>query len=138
MSSLIASKEVYAKVGQIIRYPVAAGAHIYKGALVCADADGYAVPAADTAGYAFLGVAAEESDNTGGADDDASVRVLKTGTVEVARAAASRTDIGQPFYIADDQTVTDAATASQDILAGYAVEAPDNATLRLRIDRAVQ
>jgi hypothetical protein len=117
----------------LISYKVAACTTIYKGALACLDADGYAIPAADTTGLIFIGVAYEDGDNATGTDGAIKVRVLKMGTYLVAKATAAQTDLGKAMCISDDNTV--AADTTNDIPAGVAVEAPDSSHLRIRIDK---
>lgn len=60
-------------------YPVAAGAVIYRGAIVGEDGNGYARPMQST--DAFLGLAMGRADNRGGAAGDAAVRVRTRGRV---------------------------------------------------------
>jgi predicted RecA/RadA family phage recombinase len=135
MTVLSADKEVNRKAGNIVSYPVGTDI-VYKGALVCDDGSGYAVPAADSAGYALIGIAVENVDNSAGSPGDKSVRVYKTGTLEVAKASAAQTDNGVLMYILDDQTV--AASSTNSVKAGYVVEVPSNAKVRIRIDPVVQ
>ena len=132
MTALSASYEAQRREGELISYKVAGSAVIWKGALVCLDADGYAIPAADTSGLIFIGVAYEDGDNATGTDGAIKVRVLKTGTYLVSKASAAQTDLGKVMCIADDNTV--AADTTNDIPAGIAVEAPDGAHLRIRIN----
>jgi hypothetical protein len=132
MTALSASYEAQRREGELISYKVAASTTIYKGALVCLNTDGYAVPAADTQGLIFIGVAYEDGDNSAGTDGAIKGRVLKTGTYLIAKASAAQADLGTVMCIADDNTV--AADTTNDIPAGVAVEAPDSAHLRIRID----
>ena len=136
MAALTDNLDTERKDGEIVSYPVKGGEVIYKGALVVDKGTGYASPGADGSGYVFLGVAVEKADNSGGSDGDVSVRVYKTGTFKYSKASAAQTDIGQPMYIHDDQTVGTSSTNS--ILAGYCVDVPDSSHVRIRIDRAVQ
>ena len=136
MTALSADKEVNRKAGNVVSYDVAASTTIYKGAMVCDNGSGYAVPAADTNGYALLGFAVEKADNSSGSDGDIEVRVYKVGSYEMAKASAAQTDIGTLMYILDDQTVASSSTNS--VKAGYVVEVPDTSTVRVRIDAVVQ
>lgn len=93
-------------------YGVAEATKIFGGTMVFADADGYAVPGADTAALEgkFLGIAEDDADNTDGTDGDINVKVeaarpflmAKTGTIV-------QSDIGADLYADDDQTVALAA-----------------------------
>ena len=75
MTALTENRYTKHRDGLVTAHPVKAGAHIYKGALVCADSTGYGVPGADTADYTFLGVALEEADNSAGQNGDLTLRV---------------------------------------------------------------
>ncbi len=66
MSALTRDRATPYREGIEVEYPVAANTKIYAGSLVCVNAAGYAVPAADTSGYRFAGVALEQVDNSGG------------------------------------------------------------------------
>ena len=57
MAALTGSYEAKRKDGRLVLYPLAAGAHVFKEALVCAaTATGLSVPGADAAGAVFVGV----------------------------------------------------------------------------------
>lgn len=104
--------------------PVAADAVIFKGAIVAVDADGYLVAASDTAGLKVAGIACEAFDNTGGADGDGFV-VVQQGRVKVNTTGANaivQADLYTNAVILDDDTVVQAAGATNDIVAGKVVE----------------
>ena len=83
MTALAGSYDPKRKDGELIRYPLAAGVHVFKGALVCVvSATGLLVPAADVAGVVCVGVAYEEANNGAGA-------VQYDGTVSSGAAGAS-------------------------------------------------
>ncbi|HUU34552.1 MAG TPA: hypothetical protein VMW48_10835, partial [Vicinamibacterales bacterium] len=66
MAALTAARNTWherTRMGDTLRVPMAADAVIYQGGMVCADADGYAVAAADTANYKVVGVACEDPQN---------------------------------------------------------------------------
>ncbi|MGE4296943.1 MAG: hypothetical protein AB7E47_02845 [Desulfovibrionaceae bacterium] len=96
------------KDAEIISAPVAADAKIYAGALVVANATGYAEPGSTATTLTYLGRAEEQVDNTDGADGAKSVLVrrgkafkfLNSGTDAVTQAS-----LGKACYIVDDQTV---------------------------------
>jgi len=115
---------------------VAARTVIYKGAMVCLNAAGYAVPAADEAGLTFVGVAYERGDNAGGDDGDVSARVWKDGSFRVAMASPHLGDLGKPAYVVDDNTV--ATTTANAVHAGTIVEIPDDGVVRVLIRNAVK
>ena len=57
MSALTRDRATPYREGIEVEYSVAANTKIYAGSLVCANAAGYAAPAADTSGYRLAGVA---------------------------------------------------------------------------------
>ena len=134
--ALTQNTDAQEKAGQLIAYPVAGNVHIYKGALVCRNGGGYAVPGADAASHALLGVAEEEVDTTGVAAGVKTVPVKKTGTYLVKKAAAATADIGLVVYVTADDTV--AATGVNSVLAGYVAEVVSSGKVRVRIDNAVR
>lgn len=131
MSAATSSRETGRKDADLIAYkqgPV----KIYKGAGVSLRADGYAYPArSGTSTDQFIGIANETVDNTAGAAGDKYIRVQRNGTHKVAKPVAVQTDLRAKFYWADDSTLT--ATATNNQLAGVAVEVVDGATLRIDI-----
>ncbi len=74
------------KDGELIRYPLAAGVKIPKGALVVLIA-GLAANAGDTAGVQFAGVAYETADNTGGGGSNASTALVLFGAAATCAGA---------------------------------------------------
>lgn len=91
--------------GQVRVLEVAAGVKIYAGGQVCINADGYAVPAADTAGLKFAGVSKQYVDNSAGANGAETVEVWRDGVFDFAAAGMGIDDIGKPVFVSDDQTV---------------------------------
>lgn len=96
----------------MVAYPVAAGVRIFAGGMVSLNAAGYAVPASDTAGQRFVGVARAQIDNTGGADGAKMVEVYEDGVFQFAANGLAATDVGRPLFAVDDQTVQLATTHS--------------------------
>jgi hypothetical protein len=136
LTVLTANHDAERKDGILVAYKVAARAVIYKGALVCLNAAGYAVPAADEAGLTFVGVAYERGDNAGGDDGDVSARVWKDGSFRVAMASPRLEDLGKPAHVVDDNTVALAATNA--IPVGTVVEIPADDVVRVLIRNAVK
>ncbi len=129
--ALTANREVNRYVDQELRsYPVKGGAHVFKGAFVNLDANGYAQPASGTT--QAVGLAYEEVDNTGGADGDVSVRVFTQGDFEHALAGAARSNIGDAVYASADDALT--FTSTDNTLVGVCVDAPSAGKIILRID----
>ena len=137
MTALSASYDARRKDGALIAYPVGAGVHVFKSALLAvAAATGLVQPASDAPGLVFAGVAYEEADNTAGAAGAKSVRVLKTGVFTLAKAGAAQTDMGKTALVVDDGTVATAATTDS-VACGVVVGVPDGAHVQVRIDTKV-
>jgi len=118
-----------------LRLPMAADAVIYKGTLVCVDADGYAVAAADTADYLFAGICIDDPrtpgvstfDNTGGSDGDMYVTVRKVGRApfDLALRTPSQDMEFAKVYAYDDQTVAvHRFDVTNDVRVGHIVHLP--------------
>lgn len=110
MAALTKDRNTTRKIGGQAAYPVAASAKIFAGAMICLNASGYAVPAADTAGLVFVGVARQYVDNTAGGDGDQIILVWKDGVFDFAASGMTADDAGKPVFAADDQTVALATT----------------------------
>lgn len=93
--------------GRNHRYPVAADAVIYQGAIVAIDS-GYLVAASTATGLAVVGIASQSVDNTGGANGALWCEV-KRGVFTMKNSAAADeitlSEIGSACYVVDDQTV---------------------------------
>lgn len=110
MTVLDADQEVVRKQGGLQSFPVTSGEIIYKGALVCVDADGYLLAAADTRGYKFVGIAYEKADNSGGGDGIKSCRVYTEGVFLLTCTSIDQTMVGQMLYVTDDDVVDESST----------------------------
>jgi len=122
MAALTQDRATPYREGIEIEFPVAAAAKIYAGSLVCANAQGFAAPAADTAGLKFLGVALEQVDNTGGANGAKVVRLRRSGVFEFNAASITQAMVGDVMYVKDDNTFDDAVGCTNDIKAGVLVK----------------
>lgn len=137
MTALTSNYDAERKDGILVAYKVAADAVIFKGALVCLDADGYLVPAADAPGLKFAGVAYEKGDNTDGDAGDVTVRIWKDGSFKVAKFDAEQSDIGKYAYCVDDNTVIpESEKTACAVLAGKIVEISGKASVRIQIRQA--
>lgn len=112
--------------GETVALPVLAATTIYGGTLVAIDANGWAVPASDTANLKVVGRAEETVDNSAGANGDLKINVKKgvfrfsnSGTSAVAQA-----NVGAACVVEDDNTV--AMDTTNDIPAGLVVEVDAN------------
>jgi hypothetical protein len=133
MSALTAGRATTPK-GKLRRqmYLVAASTTIYAGGMVCINATGYAVPAANTAGLSdVVGIATATVDNADGADGEMAIVVeYGAGGAFMLDAAGgiSQADVGRDAFVSDDQTVTDAAASTNRVRVGKILEFIDEAT----------
>ena len=139
MTALSADKKTEYTEGVELSIPVDDGDTIYAGALVCVNADGYAVPGADTAGLIFMGVAREAADNSAGQDGDVSVVVRRRGLFKMAFATAiTIANVGDNVFIADDQTVDVAGNLDNDIFVGIIASYIDTTHAWIDIEPAIR
>ena len=122
MAALTKDRATPYRDGIELDFPVAANTKIYAGSLVCANSTGYAVPAADTAGLKFAGVALEQADNTGGANGALTVRLRRSGAFQFDAASITQAMVGTAMYIVDDHTMDDASGPTNDIRIGVLVK----------------
>ena len=122
MAGLTRDRATSYREGVELDYPVAASTKIYAGSLVCVNADGFAVTAADTSGYVFVGVALEQVDNSAGANGAKNVRIRREGVFEFDAASITQAMVGDPMYAVDDHTFDDAAGPTNDIKVGLLVK----------------
>jgi hypothetical protein len=115
MAALTRDRATPYREGVKVEYPVATGMKIYAGSLVCVNANGFAVPAADTTGFRLAGVALEQEFNLG-ADGAKNVRVLRQGVFEFDAASITQAMVGEPMYAVDDHTF---APLSENLIAGF-------------------
>ena len=120
-TALAADRETPAKGQGEKSYPVGTNVVIYKGSLVCINAAGYAAPAAQSASFRVVGVAAENGNNNPGANGAISVRVVSGRHFRFAASSITQAMVGQIMYVVDDQTVDDAIGA-QAVKAGILTE----------------
>jgi len=120
MTALTQDRNTEYSLGDLLAIPVAAGSQIFAGSLVCSNTSGYAVPAADTAGLKFEGVATELVDNSGGADGDVSIVVRRRGRYRYGCLSdLDQSALGASVCAVDDQTVSaDAAETTNDVAVG--------------------
>lgn len=98
---LTANRELSRYVDQELRaFPVAASAHIYKGALVGIDRATGLVRNL-VSGDVFAGIAYEEVDNSGGSAGAQSVRLYTQGDFILKTTSANQAWVGAPVYAVD-------------------------------------
>ncbi len=112
-------RKVERKQGMLFALPTARASHIYAGAMVCVNEDGYLVTARDLPRYKFLGVAKKEADNTNGIDGDVICEGYIKGVFQMNAIGATQADLLEDVYIVDDNTVT---TVFGHVKAGRIVE----------------
>ncbi|MGD8717562.1 MAG: hypothetical protein PVH29_01955 [Candidatus Zixiibacteriota bacterium] len=132
--TLTADCDTERKDGILVGYRLASGAVIFKGAMVCLNEAGYAVPARDEEGLTFVGFAYERADNGDGADGDMSIRVWKDGSFRVAMAYPRLADLGSAAFVLEDDEV--ALASVNGVLAGTIVEIPAAGVVRVLIRNA--
>jgi hypothetical protein len=122
MAGLTRDRATAYRDGIEVEYPVAAATKIYAGSLVCVDGNGFAVPAADSSGYRFVGAAMEQVDNGSGANGEKVVRVRRTGVFEFDAASITQAMVGNAMYAVDDHTFDDATGPTNDVKVGVLVK----------------
>lgn len=102
---------------------VAAATTIYKGALIAKNAAGFVVPASDTAALVVIGVAEEQVVNAG-ANGAKTVKYITNLAVALVNLAGAIVQASKHAlcYVGDDQSVTTAAVAANDIPVGKVME----------------
>ena len=106
--ALAADRNTPMKDGEMISVPVATTVKIFAGALVAANATGYATPGATATTLTYLGRAEEQVDNTGGADGAKTVLIRRKKAFKYKNAGAdlvTQAELGKTCYIVDDETV---------------------------------
>jgi len=116
-AALAAARDTPERSGELVALVVKASNTIYAGALVAVDtAAGTVVPAADAAARVVLG----RADHTALAGETLAIR---RGVFRwVNSGEFTDAHIGQFAYVADDQSVTTAALATNDVIAGVIVD----------------
>lgn len=113
------------KDGELIAVPVAASAVIYAGALVVANATGFAAPGSVATTLTYLGRAEEKVDNTGGADGAKTIQVRRKKAFKwknYGSDALTQADLGKTVYIYDDETVAKTHAANTRSAGGTMVQ----------------
>jgi hypothetical protein len=93
----------------------------FKGGIAAINAAGYLTPATDTAGLKVVGIFDETVDNSAGAAGDKEASYTTGVEVELDHAAAIVQATLQA-YVVDDQTVTTAGVAVNDVPVGNVAE----------------
>ena len=105
--ALTADRNTPMQDGELVSVPVATAVTIYAGALVAANATGFATPGALSTTLTYLGRAEEKVVNAG-ADGAKSVLVRRGKAFKFKNSGAdavTQAEMGKPCYIVDDETV---------------------------------
>ena len=116
----MAERNTSFKAGLLVGFLVAASTKIEAGKMVAVNASGYLVEASDAASIIVVGIADETQDNSSGANG-ALTCLVKRGQVFKLKnhtTAVTQASVGSNVVVADDETVTTAAGATNDIVAG--------------------
>lgn len=107
---------------------------IYGGAMVIANAAGNCTNATDAAASRFVGIARRGQVNTGAAGAVVA-NLITSGDVElnINGSTLDATDIGKTVFIFDNDTVTDATAAANDIPVGSLVRLSSATTCFVRL-----
>lgn len=106
MTALTRDRNTPLKKPEVIAVLVGAGAVIHAGALVVANAAGYAVPGSTATGLSYIGRAEESVDNTGGANGAVAVLVRRLNAFKWANdGSIAQAQLMKTAYIVDDQTL---------------------------------
>jgi len=122
--SLTSDRNTQYKHANAVAVPVAAGAKIFAGAMVCANATGFATPGATATTLTYLGRAEEFVDNTGAADGARTVLVRRSEAFKWSNSSAdpvTQAEFGKTVYIVDDETVAKTSGTGTRSLAGRVV-----------------
>lgn len=106
MTALNRDRNTALMIAAIISVPVAASAKLFAGAIVAANATGFAVPGSTATTLTYLGRAEESVDNTGGGNGAVAVQVRRLSAFKWANdGSITQAHLGKTAYIVDDQTL---------------------------------
>lgn len=106
MTALTRDRNTPLKDAEVIPVLAAAGAVIHAGAIVVANASGYAAPGSTATGLVYIGRAEESVDNTGGTDGAVAVLVRRRLAFKWANdGSITQASLMKTAYIVDDQTL---------------------------------
>jgi len=107
--ALTADRNTPLKDAEILVVLVAANAKIFAGAIVAANATGFATKGATATTLTYLGRADEFVDNTGGADGAKTIQIRRGKAFKFKNSAGdpvTQASLGKLCYITDDETVS--------------------------------
>ena len=109
---------------RMLNLPVKGGAELTEATMAAINGDGYAAPAAASAGLKVAGCVQRYCDNRNGADGEQTVSVKRGVFVWDNDGTIKETDILKPCYVKDERTVT--ITAEGSSMAGIILEVADD------------
>ena len=109
---------------RMLNIPVKGGAELTEATMAAINGDGYAAPAAASAGLKVAGCVQRSCDNRNGADGEQTVSVKRGVFVWDNDGTIKETDILKPCYVKDERTVT--ITADGSSVAGIILEVADD------------
>ena len=109
---------------RMLNIPVKGGAELTEATMAAINGDGYAAPAAASAGLKVAGCVQRYCDNRNGADGEQTVSVKRGTFVWGNDGTIKETDILKPCYVKDERTVT--ITADGSSVAGIILEVADD------------
>ena len=113
MAAITSPKDAVSRSPGLKGYPVAASTTIQKGQMVCGNANGWAVPAANTVNYSVvLGVAYETVDNSAGGNGDKSVRLQSDRHFLFDATSITQAMVGTTMYVVNNGTFDNSAGAN--------------------------
>lgn len=121
---LTADRNTLTTTAELITVPVAAGVKIFAGALVVANATGYAQPGGVATTLTYLGRAEQFVDNTAGANGALTVQVRRKVAFYWANSVTdpvTQASFGKTCYVVDDATVSATNGANTQSAAGIVV-----------------
>lgn len=137
--TLAADKALEYTEGVELDFPVINADIIYGGSFVCVNAAGYALPASDTAGLIFQGIAVNRADNSLGNAGDISVTLRRRGLVRATLATAiSQANVGDNVFLVDDESVDLTANVTHKIFAGVIAKYIDTTHAMIDIEPAIR
>ena len=109
---------------RMLNIPVKGGAELTEATMAAINGDGYAAPAAASAGLKVAGCVQRYCDNRNGEDGEQLVSVKRGVFVWDNDGTIKETDILKPCYVKDERTVT--ITADGSSVAGIILEVADD------------
>ncbi len=138
MTALTADKNYLSQKGEVQACPMEQSETIYKGSLVGMDAQGYAIPASDTASQIFRGVAIENKVADASADGTYNVRCQQTGDIQMTftgtAGVATQADVGTEVGVMDSGSVDRLAATLHSVKVGKITSIISGTSVMVRIN----